>query len=127
LAYLKLNLARKPETAPRLALWLPLVNLALALLMVLSGVLADTAGVRGVLAGGAILAALSLLAAGLNGPEGRSPIPLLGAALGGCALYVCALRLMPPGLLGKHEAAASINLGLVFVALAGLIAPPSAS
>ncbi len=124
LAHMKLTLARKPDSAPRLALWLPLLNLALVALVGLSGVVVDTFGIRPALVGGSALAALALLAAGFSGPGSRSPLPLLAAAVGGCALYVCALRLMPPGLLGKHEAAASINLGLVFIAMGGLLAPP---
>jgi hypothetical protein len=124
LAYLKLALARKPDTAPRLAMWLPALNLAIALLMGAAGTMADTFGIRAAVVGGSALAGLGLAWLGLGGPQGRSPYPLLVATLGACTVYVCALRLMPPGLLGRHETAASINLGLVYIAVTGLMAPP---
>jgi MFS family permease len=125
LAYMKLWLARNPVSAPQnFERQLFLLNLAIVLMMVLAGVLADTLGVRPLLIGGSVVLALALFALGAAGNSVQAPSAVLFAALGTCAVYVCSLLLMPRGLFGDHELTVSLTFGLVFIALGALVIAP---
>jgi hypothetical protein len=125
LAYMKLWLARNPASAPpNVGRQLFLLNLAIVLLMVLGGALADVFPVQGVVIGGSVVLALSLFALAATGNSAQAPYAVLGAALGTCVLYVCSLLLVPRGLFGDHEITVSLTFGLVFIALGALVVAP---
>lgn len=124
LGYLKQQFARHPEHGDRqVRVLLSLFNLALVPLILVAGLAVDFWGLRPALFAGTIFLVLALLAFGARLTLWRSVAASLVAALGSCMIGVSAVVLMPAGLLGKDEVAASLQLGMVFVALAALLTP----
>ncbi|MGL4555485.1 MAG: hypothetical protein ACRC33_30315, partial [Gemmataceae bacterium] len=124
-ASLKLEAARHPERAPAsVGSLLTALNFAFFALLLVAAVPVDAFGVQVGLIGGAALLGLALF--GLVGvpPSARATPLLLAAGLGAAALYLALLQLMPGGLLGTHEVAASLLFGTVFVGLGALVARP---
>ncbi|MBY0232579.1 MAG: hypothetical protein K2W96_25140, partial [Gemmataceae bacterium] len=119
LAGLKLHLARKGGSLGKLML----LNLAVLPVMAGCGFLADLFGVQPVLIGGASLLCLALLGVSAGGRSAKTGLAVLVAGLGTCALLVGTLLMVPRGLLGQQETAASLNFGLVFIALGALLVP----
>jgi hypothetical protein len=122
---LKLVLARRPERADaEVRKLLSLLNLALVPLMLVSGLLVDAWGVRPVLIAGSMILALAFLGLSARPAYDRTLFAVLAAALGACGLHVATIVQLPRGLFGVSEVAASLQLGLLFVALGALLAPP---
>jgi hypothetical protein len=125
LGHLKLALSRRPEQVTgRIDLLLTLLNLALIPMMLAAGLLVDFWGIRPTLITGSVLLALAFLA--LSGAPAyvRAVLAVIAAAFGAAAVGTASLLLMPAGLFGSHEATASLQLGLVLVALGALLMPP---
>jgi fucose permease len=98
------------------------LNLTLIPLVLLSGFVVDTIGVRWVVLGGSVITSLALFALGSS----RSYRGLLAATLlagvGGAALSTAAIVLMPDAFFDDNPAA-SENLGNVFFGLGALVTP----
>jgi hypothetical protein len=125
LGHLKLALSRRPEQATgRIDLLLTLINLALIPLMVLAGFLVDFWGVKHTMILGSVLLALSFLALSATPDYRRSVAAVVAASFGAAAVGTATLILMPHGLFGVEERPASLQVGLVLVALAALVMPP---
>lgn len=125
LGTVKLALARRPDQADvrvRRLLWL--LNLLLIPIVIAAGLLVDELGVKQLLIGGSVVLALAFLAlsAGLN--YNQTIWAVGAAAMGAAALHVATIVLLPLGLFGQSEVAASFQLGMVFFALGALILPP---
>src|SRR5215211_3049343 len=104
LGNLKLALARRPEqTHGSIRRYLTLLNLLLIPLILLAGVLVDLAGVKAMLVTGSTLLATTV------------------AALGASILWVATIVLLPSGLFGARELAASGQVGLVLMAMGALL------
>lgn len=124
LGRLKLRLAKQLDVSEARGMGLrTALNLLLIPLMLLSGVLVDYVGTRGIMIVGSFLLAGSLLLGGVHMPPTRALLTLLLGALGGAAVCVASVVLMPlayfPG-----EYPASLNLGFVFFALGALVTAP---
>jgi hypothetical protein len=125
LGHLKLELSRRPEQVTgRVDLLLSLLNLALIPMTIAAGVLVDFWGVRPTIILGSVLLALSFLALSAGANFGRSIVAVTVAAFAAAAVGTSSLILMPRGLFGLHEATASLQVGLVLVALGALLMPP---
>jgi hypothetical protein len=125
LGYLKLTLARHPQQATRrIDLLLSLLNLALIPLTIAAGVLVDFWGVRHTIITGSILLSLAFLALSAGAAYRRTLVYVAVAAFGASAVGTASLVLMPQGLFGTHETTASLQLGLVLVALGALLMQP---
>jgi MFS family permease len=122
---LKLVVARRPEHADRqVGRLLSALNLALIPFMLAAGLFVDAWGVRPTLIAGSMLLALSFLALSARPAYEQTLFTVAAAAVGACGLHVATLVQLPRGLFGVSEVAASLQLGLVFVALGALLAPP---
>jgi hypothetical protein len=122
---LKLHFERKPDAAPpSFRRLLALSNLAFVALLLLAGALLDWLGPQPVLIGGSLLLAGSLFALGVTQMDGSSRSLSLVAAFGAAGVFLATIQLMPRGLLGEREVAASLLFGFVFIALAALVLPP---
>jgi hypothetical protein len=97
------------------------LNLALIPLFLLGGVLVDLFGVRAMIVAGALLLAIVLLCFCVGVGYARSTLGILALAVAGCLVAPATLVLMPRAFFGTRHALASLNLGLVFVALGALI------
>jgi fucose permease len=100
------------------------LNLALIPMMLLSGTLIDTIGVRTVLILGALICAVAVFGLTVK----TSYLAVLGALLALGAGIAClstgAVVLMPQAFgFSVHETAASLNLGFVFFSLGALVTP----
>ncbi len=127
LASLKLAVASRPEqSAGPLSLLLVLLNLLLVPLLVLSGLLIDESpwGLRPVMVGGPVVLALALLALSAGATYRRTQVAVAAASLGTAAIMTASVVLMPEALFGKHEMVASLQLGMVLVALGALVSAP---
>lgn len=125
LGSVKLALARLPDQADSsVRNLLSLLNLLLIPMVLLCGLMVDRWGVRPMLIAGSLLLCLSFLAMSAGLTYNRTLAAVVAAALGASALHVGTVVQLPMGLFGVSEVAASLQLGLVFVALGGLIAPP---
>lgn len=120
IATLKLAAARRGE-ASRL---LNAFNFVLIGLLVAAAFPLDYFGVQRGLIGGSVLLGLGLFALALAKPSGATAPLVIVAGLGAAVLYLGLLPLMPRGLLGEHEVAASLLFGFVFLGLGGLLLPP---
>jgi fucose permease len=125
LGALKLKLAERLQIGEgRVGGLLAALNLALIPMMLVSGLLIDALGVRAVLIGGALVAAVAVFSLALR----RSYLSVLACvlALGAAAACVstASVVLMPVAFgFGTHQLTASVNLGHVFVALGALMTP----
>lgn len=121
---LKLALARRPRAPGSWpAAMFSGLNVAVMLLVLLAGVICDRAGVRAVLLPGCAAAAVGLVMLAGKPQQGRAIPAMLLAALGGAFLLVGSTVLMPDAFFGPAEAAGSVALGGVFLALGSLMAP----
>jgi fucose permease len=124
LGRLKVAVAERVDLGERrvhtglLGLYLALVPLTLA-----AGMIVDRWGVRPMMILGSIVLALALLrlSAAANFREARTG--LLAAGLGVAALSAATVAIMPKAFFGARETAASLQMGTVFIALGGLLAP----
>jgi hypothetical protein len=132
LGSLKLALARRLQleggmtgTFHRLfnLLLIPLVLLAGLLVDRLGGVV-EQQGIRLMLIVGSVLLAVALFSLTVRHTPGRGFALVLMAAFGVACLSTANLVLMPVALLSSSEYSASLNLGLVFVALGALLTAP---
>jgi hypothetical protein len=103
---------------------LVVLNVALLLMLVGAGLLVDSVGLRPVMIGAPVLLSLSLLALGTGINYRRTQIAVLCAGLAGTAIGTASVVLMPRALFGESEQVASLQLGLVFVALGSLVSAP---
>lgn len=125
LGNLKLALARRPEQdESRIRHLLILLNLSFIPLMILAGVLVDRFGVRSMMICGSVVLSLAFLALSAGADYSRTLFAVVTAAFGAGCLHVATMVQLPLGIFGVSEVAASLQMGLVFVALGGLIAPP---
>jgi fucose permease len=97
-------------------------NLALAPMMLLSGVLIDTWGVRPVVILSSTATAASLFALSYGPAVSRSFAAVLLGGLGAAGLCTGAIVLMPEALF-PQEPTPSLNMGIVFIAVGALVAP----
>jgi fucose permease len=124
LGSLKLALSRRLDLGEgRVAVLLSALHLALIPLVLLSGFLIDDWGVRPVFILGSVLLALALLALSARLSYHRAVAAVLVAGAGGAALSSASIVLMPRAFFGVTETAASLNVGMVFVALGALVTP----
>lgn len=125
LGSLKLALARRVQLhqGPTGALH-TLFNLMLVPLTLLAGLLVDRLGIVPLLITGSVLVSVSLFALTTHLTPGRGFALLLAAGFGVAASSTATLLLMPTALFGSGATSASLELGLVFVALGALITPP---
>lgn len=122
LGNLKLALSRRPERAgERVRWWLGLLNLLLVPLLLAAGLLVDAYGPRPVLIAGSVALTLAFLALTAGPAFSRGVVATLAAAAGGAGLLTALVVLLPRGLFGEREPVASLQLGLAFVALGGLV------
>jgi fucose permease len=125
LGALKLKLAERLQIGEgRVGGLLAALHLALIPMMLASGLLIDFFGVRLVLIGGALLAAVAVFSLALR----RSYLAALACVLvlgaGAACLSTASVVLMPVAFgFAGHELAASLNLGFIFFALGALVAP----
>ena len=103
----------------RVGRWISAAQMALIPFMFLSGLMTDYWGARGTLVAGSLLAGLAFFGLSLSREVWAAWLSLGFVSLGGSALSVGAIALMPRAFLGNN--AASANLGLVFVPLAALM------
>jgi hypothetical protein len=126
LGHLKLALSRRPEQATgRVDVLLTILNLALIPLMVATGFLVDFWGIRPTMILGSVLLALAFLALSAGIEYSRTVCAVAVATFGAAAIGTASLVLMPRGLFGNREVTASLQLGLVLVALSALLMPPA--
>jgi hypothetical protein len=125
LAALKLDATRRPELSGY-----PVGNLVLSLNTAFLGILllaafpVDYYGVQPALIGGAAVLGLSVF--GLIAlPPNRTPALAVPAVFGLATLYLAMIPLMPSGLLGQNEIAASLLFGMVLIGLGALLARPA--
>jgi hypothetical protein len=125
LGSLKLALARRVQLAegPTGTLH-ALFNLMLVPVMLLAGLLVDRVGIVPLLITGSALLSVALFALTARQTPGRGFATLLLAGFGTAAVSTATLLLMPTALFGSGATSASLNLGLVFVALGALLTPP---
>lgn len=118
---------RLKEAAVRQRFSLPtqlqMLNLALPLLVLLSGVLLDIYGTRALLIAGSVLLAVALVSLSVRSTHPQALVSLLLAGLGASAVGTTATVLMPRTLFAAHETTASLHLGYVFIALGALLTP----
>ena len=120
LCSLKSFLSKKMEIPEqRVGRWISAAQTALIPFMFLSGLMTDYWGARGTLVAGSLLAGLAFFGLSLSREVWATWLSLGFVSLGGSALSVGAIALMPRAFLGNN--AASANLGLVFVPLAALM------
>jgi hypothetical protein len=125
LASLKQSLAQRHDlTEGRLSKLLPVLNFTLIPLLLLAGALVDRAGVQPMMIAGSVLLALALLALGARLTLGRAVAAVLAGAAGAATLGVAGLVLMPRAFFGVRQASASLNVGMVFMALGALLSRP---
>jgi hypothetical protein len=120
-ASLKQGLAVQPPAEGGLRLVARVLNISLIPMTLLCGVLIDRLGVRGVLIGGCAVLAVALLWLSMQPPWPRNLLAVLLAGLGGAAVSVSSLVLMPWAFFGPREAMAAVAVGSVFVALGALV------
>ncbi len=125
LGAVKLKLAERLQIGEgRVGGLLAALNFALIPMMLVSGLLIDALGVRAVLICGALLASVAVFSLALR----RSYLAVLACVLalgaGAACVSTASVVLMPVAFgFGRHELAASVNLGHVFVALGALMTP----
>ncbi len=123
LGSLKLALAKRLALGEtRIGGLLSALNLALIPMMLLSGVLIDLWGVRGVMALGSIVTAVAIYSLALQPTYARAFAAILLAGLGAAGLSTASIVLMPQAFF-PTQVAASLNLGNVFFALGALLTP----
>lgn len=123
LGSIKLPLARRlalDET--RVGALLAALNLALIPMVLVSGVVVDRIGVRGVVIAGSALAAIGLVGLAFAESYRIALASLFAAGLGGSCLTAGAMVLMPRAFF-EDNASASLNLGNVFFGLGALATP----
>lgn len=105
----------------RIGSLLAALNLALIPMMLLSGVLIDTLGVRVMLIVGSVLTATAIFGLSLRLTYSWAFAAILGAGLGGACVSTASTVLMPVAF--EARPAAALNLGNVFFALGALVTP----
>jgi fucose permease len=125
LGSLKMAVARRPERAAGpLTVMLFLLNVLLVPLLVASGLVIDRWGLRPVMIAGPVLLALALLALSTGAGYRRTQAAVAVAGLGASGIATASVVLMPRALFGEQQLVASLQLGMVFVALGALVAVP---
>lgn len=121
LARLELHLTKRLDLSDRqTAGLLAALNLTLIPVMVLSGVLLDRWGARAVVVVGSIVLSLAVLSLSAAPSYARACAAVLAAGFGAALLNTASVVLMPHAFF-PSEPAASLNLGLAFVALGALV------
>jgi hypothetical protein len=125
LASLKLDATRRPEQLPYPVNTLLLgLNSALVGVVLLAALPVDYFGLQTAVIAGAAILGLSFF--GLIAVPPPRAVPLVVAAGFGLAmLYLALIPLMPSGLLGLNEIAASLLFGMVFIGLGALLGRPT--
>src|SRR5262249_48920163 len=120
---IKLPLAKRLNLSETRVGWLlSALNLALIPMMLLSGMLIDSIGVKGVLLVGALGTGAALFALALTSSFVSARLAILALGLGGACLSAGSNVLMPRVFFPGNEAA-SLNLGNVFFGLGALVTP----
>jgi fucose permease len=123
LGSLKLALARRLNIGEPSVGWLLAgLNLAILPMMLLSGMVIDSVGVRGVLLVGSLVTACGLFALALATSFATAQVAVLCIGVGGACLSTGSVVLMPRVFFPDNEAA-SLNLGNVFFGLGALVTP----
>lgn len=126
LGRLKLAVARRAQAEDNsLRRLLLALQIALAPLVLLCGVLLDLYGARPVLVAGSVMLALALVSLSVRPTPPHAFAALLLAGFGAAALGTASTVLMPCALFGPDETSASLNFGYVFIALGALLTPVS--
>jgi hypothetical protein len=125
LGSLKLALAKRLNLGEgRIGFLLSALNAAVIPLMLLAGLLIDALGAKTIVILGSLTTALAVATLGMRPTYGRAFGSLLLAGLGSAGLGTAAVVLMPRAFFGMDQtAAASLNLGCVFIALGALTTP----
>jgi fucose permease len=124
LGRLKLALAQRIHQGDaQIRRLLPALNIALAPLLLLSGIVLDIYGPRSILVAGSVMLATALVSLSLRPTYPHAFAALLLAAFGASALGTASTVMMPHALFPAEEATASLNLGYVFIALGALLTP----
>jgi hypothetical protein len=118
---LKRSIPEQPPPRSRPAALAAAVNAALIPLALLCGVLTDRLQAPLMLMAGCVTLAAALIWLSTRPTWPRDLAAVLLAALGGSAVSIAALVLMPQAFFGPAEAMASVALGSVFVALGALV------
>jgi fucose permease len=124
LGSIKLPLARRlGMDEARVGGLLAALNLALIPMMLVSGVLVDHLGVRGVLVAGSLVTALALFLLGMSRTYQGALVALVLTGMGGACLMTASVVLMPMAFFEGRNSAAAVNLGNVFIPLGALATP----
>ncbi len=126
LGSIKLDLAKRLDIGEaRVGGLLSALNLALIPMMLLSGLLLDRFGPRGVMALGSLLASVALFSLTVRKTYGWALVSVLVAGLGGACLSSSSMVLMQPAFFpsAPEQGAAALNLGNVFFGLGCLMTP----
>jgi MFS family permease len=125
LGSIKLALARRMNLSESgLGSLLLALQLALIPMMIVCGLLLDWLGIRLVLLLGSVLSCVALLIISLSPTYKRALGAVFLAGLGGAALSLGAVTLMPHAFFAPPEdMTASLHLGHVFIALGALLTP----
>jgi len=102
--------------------WFLALNVSLAPLMLLSGVLLDTYGARLVLVAGSVMLAVTLVLLNHRMNYLQTLAAMLLAGFGASALGAASIVLMPHVFFVSEETSAGLNLGFVFITLGALLA-----
>jgi fucose permease len=97
--------------------------LALIPLMLISGLLIDQIGLRGVLIAGVMATGLAVAYLAVSRTYAACLTAVLFLGAGGACLNTSAIKLMPSAFFGDANPSASLNLGHVFIGLGALVTP----
>jgi fucose permease len=123
LGSIKLPLAKRLQLSEtRVGGLVSALFLAIIPLMLISGIIIDQAGARGVVLVGSLLTALALAGLALSQTYGKALSAILLAGAGGACLSSGSSVLMPKAFFPDHVAA-SANVGNVFFGLGALLTP----
>jgi hypothetical protein len=125
LGTLKMAVARRPDrVGTSIGMLLFMLNVLLVPLLVGSGLVIDLWGLQPVMIAGPVLLTLSFMALGGGASYRRTQIAVVAAGLAGASITTVTVVLMPRAFFGEHEVVASLQLGMVFVALGALVSAP---
>jgi fucose permease len=99
------------------------LNLALIPMMLISGILVDQLGIRGVLVIGSLVTGLAVFSLGMARNYSACLFAILVTGAGGACISTGATKLMPAAFFNEQNPAAAVNLGNVFFGLGALITP----
>jgi fucose permease len=99
------------------------LNLAFIPMMLISGILVDQLGIRGVLLFGSLVSGLSVFALAMAQRYSACLLAILLIGAGGACVSTGAAKLMPAAFFNGQNPAAALNLGNVFFGMGALITP----